>query len=753
MTDSYQHISERPVVPIGKPPTSAGNTYINTTSTYDVAIGGIPFFMATSDKYPYKRETAQYRKQQIDMQKDPGEQTLTSWWLRSQSSFHLGAGIRYEEPITGNSISNRFNKSAGVDVFNIGQIELINDTAKIAPVANFTYMIGAKDTNDVDLVIWTDGTTLHRTTADGTTTTLAWGGSGTILSIAQDGENYYAADNTAIYQGPLTGASNGVQIFAHPAVAGTVTSVKLGWVKARLMAGINNYLFEVQPITIYSIGANSQVTINSETATDSNVSITLYTTQPANFSYGSSVTFTGTGTAIDDIPLIISNTSGNLSNQFSINQIVTGLVSTGSTTTNLTTGTVSLTTNNDIPTYVHPNLTWKYTGICDGPNDIYVSGYSGTQSIVLRLTLDTTGTGGLIPLVRASTGADMPEGEYILAMQSYIGKYFVLGTNKGIRVGTIDTSGYLSSGYITYGPLTVITNGWDPVSGKVINGEPCYAVTFDDRYAYCTVSNYIDSDGFGTLVSGLVKIDLSRDIAPNEFAYATNLQLPTNVPAVAVCPIGTTGKLAIGAQGDGIYFQQDTYISSGYLQTGLIRYFTLEDKHFKLVKLLAKNPIVSNIKVSTVLDDGSVNDIISVGPSFDFTQDISTNLTEQRSALALRFTLYPTADRTQSTLMSGYQLKALPAVPRTRIITVPLLNYDFEVDRYNMEIGYEGRAAERLAQLETLENPGNVLIFQDFTTGETVSGVIESMSFERLTPPERRFKGAGGTIMLQFRTV
>ena len=74
--DGFGHIAERPVDPIGQP-SVAGNTFTNTSNTYDCAIAGLPFFFAVNDKYPSKRETAQYRKQQIDQQKEPGEQTLT----------------------------------------------------------------------------------------------------------------------------------------------------------------------------------------------------------------------------------------------------------------------------------------------------------------------------------------------------------------------------------------------------------------------------------------------------------------------------------------------------------------------------------------------------------------------------------------------------------------------------------------------------------------------------------------------------
>ena len=70
-----------------------------------------------------------------------------------------------------------------------------------------------------------------------------------------------------------------------------------------------------------------------------------------------------------------------------------------------------------------------------------------------------------------------------------------------------------------------------------------------------------------------------------------------------------------------------------------------------------------------------------------------------------------------------------------------------------MSTGYEGRAAERIITLENIESNGDVITLQDFTNDETVRGVIESLTFVRMTPPERRFKGFGGILLLQFRTI
>ena len=811
--DGFKHIIERPVNPVGTPATS-GESYVNTSNSYDVAIAGTPFFLGPSKEYPYKRETAQYRKNQTDTQKEPGEQTLTGWWLRSQSSFHYGAGIRYEEPIQGPEVGMRFNKSAGVDVFNIGKVTLLPDVTKLATaLVNAPLMVGGKDTAGVDVVIWSDDGTLYRTTAAGVTTTITWGGTGTILAIAQDGTNYYAANATGIYQGTLAGGT-GTSIFTHPTAVGTVTSVTLGWAKQRLIAGINNYVYEVQPITTYNItstkidggynatittsaahnfGIGSLITVASVPAT-ATATITTATnaagvvtyTAVNTFAVGQSVTITGvTPTAYNITGKVTSATASN----FTItDSTVTGVYTSGGTATyapyngtwsviavpNATSatffvstgttaqaqigaGTVALASNNNIPIYAHPGATWKWTGICEGPNAIYIAGYIGDSSTVYRLSLDTSGA---VPmLTKALTAADMPKGEIIYALGSYIGKYMVFGTSKGIRIGTIDTSGFVSSGYITYGPLTVVTNGYDASSGTNLAGFPCKSITFNDRYAYCAVTNYIDTDGLGTtLKSGLIKIDLSKEIAPNQMAYATHLQVPSTAEAAAVCLIGTSNKLAIGVTGTGVYFQATTLVSTGYLQTGQIRFFTMEDKHFELVKLRATLPMKGSLSLTVVNSDNSVADIITVDNNFDFTQDITGMDTQDvypKESVALKFTLHASTGQTvgQEDSFNGYQLKALPAVRRQRIITLPLLCYDFEGDRYNMAVGYEGSAAERLTALENIESGGDVIFMQDFTNDEKVRGVIESITFIRMTPPERRFKGFGGMILLQFRTI
>ena len=110
-------------------------------------------------------------------------------------------------------------------------------------------------------------------------------------------------------------------------------------------------------------------------------------------------------------------------------------------------------------------------------------------------------------------------------------------------------------------------------------------------------------------------------------------------------------------------------------------------------------------------------------------------------------------DSSKGPVMEGYQAKATIATPRQRVMRFPVYCYDVETDRYNVQVGYEGRAFDRIAQLESIEENGDVVTWQDLTTGESRQAVIEQISFTRLTPPDRGFTGYGGVIDITIRTV
>jgi hypothetical protein len=631
-------ITDPIVDPIGIVSTSQ-NLFTNTSNVYDIAIGGQPFLLASSDKYPYQRQTATYRKQQFDNTKEVGEQSFEGWWLRSQSSFHLGAGINYLDPYLSENVQYRFNDSAGVDVWTPGQVSMLPDTTNVFTLSDDIQMFGAIDSLDQDCIFVSDNSTLTRIAADGTDATVVYGGSGSdITSLAQDGLNYYAANNTGIYRGALTGTGATGSIYYQ-----TGDNTVIGFVKQRLVAAIGPSVYEITTAT----GATG--------------------------------------------PLVADKR------------------------------------------YTHPDADWNWTAIVEGPQAIYASGFRGNNSSIFKFSLSTAGV--MPTLTNAVTAADFPDDEHVTALGVYLGTYMMIGTNKGIRVGILDANGDIS-----YGPLTY----------EKTNTSHTLSFAFKDRFAYATITNAIDGK------SGLIRIDLSQETEPGRYAYAKDLSSGVTGNCRAVAFIGDTGRAAFAVAGSGVYFEHATNKTpTGYLTTGFIRYATVEKKYFKLIKPRIATPMAGSIVVSTKTIDGNINSIITIDAATPaINTDLTTNISTPQEELAFKFTFNrDTTTTSTGPELDGYQVKSLPAVNRARQLTIPLLNFDFESDRFGVMTGHEGRAWERLQTLETLEAAGDTVVIQDFTTGEQVTGVIEQLSFERTSPPDRRYSGFGGIVYVSIRTV
>jgi len=615
-------------------------TYTPTGPAYEIAIGALPFFLANSDEMPYRRVTAQYRKQQIDQTREAGEQTLTGWWVRSQSSFHYGAGIKYFEPQQEESLRFQYTESKGLDVWTRGQATLLNDTASFYSGAAAAQMIGVNDgTNDCILV--TDGTALKKITTGGTSTTYTQTGTAsTIYSVTTNGKQYFFINGSSVHRGNLAGTTSDTEIYT----ATSTTRGTIRYVKQRLIAAIDN--------KIYELNANASAS-----------------------------------TALPATPL-----------------------------------------------YTHPNTSWVWSSIAEGPQAIYISGYdpNGTSSSVFKVGLDPAVANSLgFPTLETPTVViDLPQGERINDFDVYLGLYSILATNLGFRVGISDTNGN-----IQYGPL-------------LFNDAPCNAIAFRDRFAY--ISTLVDG------AAGLIRVDLSTTVIAGTlfFPWAWDLiATGTTTTASQVAFFGNSDRAAF-TNGNNTWAESTTsLVASGYLRTGYIRYNTLETKIFKLLQARV-DTVNGGVSIESI---DSFDNFVLIG---DFAQgkDVTeVNVSYPNSAqeyLGFQFTLNRSAtDVLKGPLFTGYQLKSLPAVPRQRLIQYPLFCYDHESDKFGNEVGYEGSSYFRMSQLEAIENIGDTVRVQDFRTNESYLGLIEELDFINKTPEDKRFSGFGGTLLVTIRTV
>ena len=643
----YKDITEELPYTLSNP--TATLTYSPNAEAFDVAIGGLPFMMLTSDATPYQRQTAQYRKNQVDQSAEPGEQSITGWWVRSQSSFHHGMGIVYYDPSAGEIVAHRFTDSKGVDIWTKGKVTLLNDvlqktatTGDIASNGRPQQTMRSITYSGNNAILFRDNNILDKIATDGTVTHFKASTDGTIFAVVDDGATAYwvvnQASHISMIKKPLTGSTASTADETVMFSGGTgplVTNCAMEWVKERIIACINNSIYEIA----------------------------------------------GSASAL---PTAV---------------------------------------------YTHPNTSYVYTSVTASGPAVYVAGYNGIQSTIQKFTLNTSGA--LPTLTSAITAAEMPPGEIIHKIYYYLGHLFI-GTSKGVRAALVNDQ----DGSLQYGPLIVETS------------QPVYDFAARDHYIWATT-------GAGT-DAGLIRFDIGGIIETLRFAYNNDIFASgvTGKKTTSVAFFGNTSQLAFATNAGFTYVENTaSKVATGYITTGRIRYSTLENKVFKTIRPLMDDTYggvtiesidfsdarftIANYDAGATLGDAGVT--YPVGPA---------------GFLSFKFTIsrYP-SDVTKGPVFSGYQLKALPAIKRQRLIQYPLSLLDEETDRYGVSVGYEGWAYDRQVNLEALEDLGDTIKVEDYRTGESYLGTIEEIRLTNNTPTDKTTSGYGGVLLVTMRKI
>jgi hypothetical protein len=384
--------------------------------------------------------------------------------------------------------------------------------------------------------------------------------------------------------------------------------------------------------------------------------------------------------------------------------------------------------------YTHSTSTHVYTSIAASGPAIYVAGYNGIQSTIQKFTLSTAGV--MPTLTSAVVAAELPVGEIVHKIHYYLG-YMIIGTNKGIRAATVSDQ----DGSITYGPLIVETS------------QPCYDFASRDRFVWCATSVAGEP--------GVIRIDLGNQLEPLRFAYANDIYyagVTGHVTTGCAFADGTNRLAFCTAYADStnghVYIESESdLISTGYLTTGKIRYGTLEPKNFK--RLLARgNYTYGSMVLETVDQYGVEYDHITYNGNIDPIEVTTSQPEVAQEYVAYKFVLSrDTTDATKGPIFKGYQAKATIATPRQRQIQFHVYNMDTESDKYNVQFGYAGRSTDRLNRIEDIEESGDIVTWQDLTTGEFRQVQIENIQYIKVTPPDKESSGNGGILQITIRTV
>lgn len=628
-------LSER--IAAGSPGTGGTGDIFNPQGReFDVAIGGIPFRLATMPDLNRSIETIAVNRDQLDTENDPGEQSLTSWWRRSQSSWHGGAGDLYQENADRTVDGTTFYDSEGVDVFTKGRISLLKkmqqwDDLPIGCSHVRTFVAELDDPPSVSAV-HSDG--LYAAGMVGGNTQLVHSVS-ELADAVVSGSTFYDVTTTGTLYKGLTSAP------------GSATTWPLGSGPQRLAWGKHR---------LWVIGGRK-----------------LW--QP-------------------DLSLA------------------------GGTTQD--------------PIFTHPNAGWTFTCLAEGSSAMLFGGHDGYSSTIQSVGLENDGS--LPTLTGASVTAALPDGELVQELAVLAGQYVGIGTNRGFRVGLMDTGGA-----ITYGPLLI----------EPVDTIRCTSITTQGRFFLV---------GFSTAGGRAVayRIDTGENSDNLVFPYAkdidcgsgalTSLSAPTNSTLVATSSDGHT------------YYQSTTeFVGTGFLQTGRVRYRTTEAKSFKFLEVEIE-PLSGSINVEVVKEGESVLTLGSITNQGHVFEDRLAVNTDPMKYASVRFELVVSNDGLGSPVITSYQLRALPAVAPQRMIKLPLMCYDREKAQSGQWYGGQNYGADRVTGLQILEDTADSVLFQDFTSsqaqGRTV--VIDSIQFVETVPnlPFRAATGGnGGIIILQLRTI
>lgn len=622
-------------------PSSA--TWTNTDIQYDYAIGGLPWLSGADDQHPVLRQLAPQRKDQFDNAREPGEQSLVGWWLRSQSTFIGGEGMLYQDPDLVN-VANLQNRHAiqyfhgvGINPWVQNKMTLLRQTGlRIADgTTNNHYLQGYNNGTDK---YWSAVGSILKSDNGTTATTVTWGGTGIISSLTSDGTNYYVSDPVGIWSG--ADAAAGTKLWNTGSA-----NVTLGWAKGRLMAGIDNKVYEL------------------------------------------------VGGSPPTLP---------------------------------------------VPRFTHLNANFRWTAFAEGTNAIFAAGNAGGQGDIYKFVLDTQGN---VPTL-ASGGiltAQLPLGETVLSMVTYLGVFVGLGTSRGFRIGTIDTNGDIS-----YGPLLFL------------NSAGVNAVAAYDRFFFAAATNGIDGQ------SGLFRVDVSQPVQINSattgerYAYATDLQAHVNGTVSGVTNFGNSDRMVLSVVQQGSYLENATVLEpSGYYQTGRIRYNTMEPKLFKFLTVRTQ-PMKGTLSASIIDPGGANTSIISVleGGSATITDVALAAPATTAEFVQLQLSLTrSTINTSTGPEINAWQLKALPGSIRPRIFTVPFLCFDEEQDKFGQWVGQLGRTLARLEQFEQIAQKGDAVTFQSLLDQKSYLVLIEDYEFRQLHPPGTNARGWGGILTVQMRTV
>ena len=726
-------------VPIDLAVPSTESTFELTDTAYDVVIDDLPFIVKVSNQDPYRRETAPYKKDQFDNSTEPGEQSLTGWWLRSQTSWHNGAGIKFYEPGTDyQHVSHRFADSRGIDVWTIGEATLLPEVVDVYTGDNLINAAAGSDGTDV-LVSGDSVGALKKITFSGDSPatvsayTISTHTSFPFRSVTTDGSKYYAACTTCVHTG-LISANSDVVSYKHSTTA--TNDVFIKYVKGYVLLGTKNILTNLHDVatatTTHGAGsANIPTTGYNKTHVNPSWKWNDATAGPAAI-YASGnggnngevwqILFDETTNSIDmpGATMVLSLPDGETVNAI---HYYLGVLALG-TSRGLRICPVNVNGQVILGPLLYENGYYPVNGFTESGNYIYAATKADNE--------DATFTHAC--LIRVDLSTQFDDGTYAYAhdleYRSSVNEVYSV-SNKALtsNVATLTTS--LAHDFNVGNSITV--TGVD----ATFNGT--YVVT-------ATTSTTISYAKTATNVTSVA-------VSP----YGSVVETSSNSEATEVYDINDRIVMVVEEEGDAagsgeLHIESATLKrDTGWLETGKIRYGTIEPKFFRYINVQCTTGQGDTIVVSTIDKNGLESSIVTLSEGLSNQDVLIVTPSTKQEYMAFKFTFNNVTDDQDLPVMEAYQIKSTPATRRQRMYQYPLSCYDNEMDKFSAVFGYTGRAMEYIQRIEAIEETGKFVNVTDYRTGEQYEGVIEEVRFTNESSPDKNNSGFGGLLLVTVR--
>lgn len=348
--------------------------------------------------------------------------------------------------------------------------------------------------------------------------------------------------------------------------------------------------------------------------------------------------------------------------------------------------------------FTHGNTDYTWVGMAEGNNAIYAAGFSGDKSLIYRITVTADGTALSAPIVAAS----LPEGEIVTSIYGYLGRFILIGTDKGWR-------------------LAVSLDGGDLNVGELVE-TPSPVRCFEGQGEFV----WFGYENFDVSSSGLGRINLKyfTDTDALVPAYASDLMADFSANVLSVV---TFQKLRVfTVSGVGVFAEHQTeLVPSGYIDTGEINYNMTEDKVGISIDAQHQGTLGMH-EISVAFDTESGGSFVSLGTHAPGSQPRSLGSTRAKF-IEFRHTLYRDAtDAAAGLAVHSWLLLVQPTsqsvtnIWEATLLIAPeietLTDYTQEYDVLG-EIDYlRGLVKSKEVTSMTIDNRRYAIIMEDFAS-------------------------------------